>query len=189
MVGRLLAAVALAMLSGATVLAGSPGEPFALTHVGAGWPQIERSIEEDGRELGACEVDRVVCSPAAARLLSIISEAGGQTGLARLGVINRAITLWLRPTEQGAWRAPLKVMADGAGDCKGHSVVAFLALREAGVPARDLRIVVVSVPRTGEEHAVVAVRFADEWIILDSNRLNLLRDRDVVDYRPLYVLK
>jgi hypothetical protein len=41
---------------------------------------------------------------------------------------------------------------------------------------------------SNQDHAVVAARFNNEWIILDNRRLTLLRDIALHGTRPLFVL-
>ena len=58
-------------------------------------------------------------------------------------------------------------------------------LRAAGVPSRDLHLVIVRDLVRRQDHAVLAVRTANGFAILDSNTDKVLRSEDVVDYRPI----
>ena len=83
----------------------------------------------------ACLRPRCNCSPS-----SITRRA--RDGRARLGEINRAINLAIRPMsdlaqygEIDVWSSPLVTFAHGAGDCEDYAIAKFVALRLAGIAA------------------------------------------------------
>jgi predicted transglutaminase-like cysteine proteinase len=117
-------------------------------------------------------------------------------GRARLGEINRAINLKIRPMSDQAlygaedvWSPPLATLAKGAGDCEDYAIAKFVALQEAGVSADDLRIVILRDDVREEDHAVVAARLDGNWLILDSRHFVMSEDQQVQDYyRPVFVI-
>jgi len=97
----------------------------------------------------ATETATVACSgcPAISRHRGY---AKAREGRARLGEINRAINLAIRPmsdlAQYGAidvWSSPLVTFANGAGDCEDYAIAKFAALRHAGISPDDLRIVIM----------------------------------------------
>ena len=58
----------------------------------------------------------------------------------------------------------------------------------AGIPADDLRIVVLADVISGEGHAVAAARLDGHWLILDNRHMALVEDVAVRNYRPLFVI-
>jgi hypothetical protein len=58
----------------------------------------------------------------------------------------------------------------------------------AGIPAEDLRIVVLADTIQNEGHAVVAARLDGRWLILDNQRMAMVEDGSVRNYRPLFVI-
>src|SRR5436309_10873048 len=133
-------------------------EPFGLfaSRVFAGgvrekWRGVERKLDDERVQLALCDGDRERCaSPAALRFLAIVDTARARDGRARLGEINRAINLAIRPVsdqaqygEMDVWTSPLTTFAHGAGDCEDYAIAKFVALNQAGVSADDLRIVIV----------------------------------------------
>jgi hypothetical protein len=58
----------------------------------------------------------------------------------------------------------------------------------AGIPAEDLRIVVLADTIRGEGHAVASVRLDGRWLILDNRRMALVEDMAFRNYRPLFVI-
>src|ERR1700737_2131848 len=128
------------------------------------WLEVERKLDDERVQLALCDGDRERCvSPAALQFLAIVDNARAREGRARLGEINRAINLAIRPmsdmAQYGAidvWSSPLVTFTNGAGD--------------------------------GEDHAVAAVRLDGRWLMLDNRRMAMIEDAYVRNYRPLFVI-
>ena len=145
-------------------------EPFGLhaTSLSEGplaakWRTVRGAIDAELQVVATCRDDLLQCaSPEALRFIAIVEAAKTKTGLARIGDINRAINLAIRPVSDMAqygvedyWASPLAVLKAGAGDCEDYAIAKFVALREAGVMPADLRLVILRDPATSEDHAVV----------------------------------
>jgi predicted transglutaminase-like cysteine proteinase len=160
------------------------------------WLGVERKLDDERVQLALCDGDRERCvSPAARQLLAIVDNARAREGRARLGEINRAINLAIRPmsdlAQHGAidvWSPPLVTFTSGAGDCEDYAIAKFVALRLAGVSPDDLRVVIMHDTIRDEEHAVAAVRLDGQWLTLDNRRMAMVEDADVRNYRPLFVI-
>jgi predicted transglutaminase-like cysteine proteinase len=160
------------------------------------WLGVERKLDDERVQLALCDGDRERCvSPAALQLLAIVDNGRAREGRARLGEINRAINLAIRPMSDLAqfgqtdvWSSPLDTFITGAGDCEDYAIAKFVALRLAGVPADDLRIIVMRDTIRGEGHAVAAARLDGHWLMLDNRRMMMVEDADVRNYRPLFVI-
>ena len=63
----------------------------------------------------------------------------------------------------------------------------YVALRELGLDDSDLRFVIVHDDKQQVDHAVVAVRYEKQWLILDNRTMAILAADDV-RYRPLFAL-
>jgi predicted transglutaminase-like cysteine proteinase len=189
--------------SGAPELTGASAEPFGLFAAPTSWGSVrekwlgvERKLDDERVQLALCDGDRDRCvSPAALRLLAIVDEARAREGRARLGEINRAINLAIRPMsdlaqwgEIDVWSSPLVTFASGAGDCEDYAIAKFVALRLAGVSPDDLRIVIMRDTIHGEDHAVAAARLDGHWLTLDNRHMAMVEDAYVRNYRPLYVI-
>jgi len=189
--------------SGAPELTGGAAEPFGLFAAPLSWGSVrekwlgvERKLDDERVQLALCDGDRDRCvSPAALRLLAIVDEARAREGRARLGEINRAINLAIRPMsdlaqwgEIDVWSSPLVTFASGAGDCEDYAIAKFAALRLAGVSPDDLRIVIMRDTIRGEDHAVAAARLDGHWLTLDNRRMAMVEDAYVRNYRPLFVI-
>jgi predicted transglutaminase-like cysteine proteinase len=162
----------------------------------AKWQGVTRKLDDERVQLALCDGDRDNCaSDAALRLLSIIDSGRQHQGRARLGEINRAINLAIRPMsdlaqfgQEDVWSSPLVTFYRGAGDCEDYAIAKFVALRMAGIPSEDLRIVVLVDVMRGEGHAVAAVRLDGHWLILDNRRMAMVEDVAFRNYRPLFVI-
>jgi predicted transglutaminase-like cysteine proteinase len=161
-------------------------EPFGLMSVRAPeggfatkWSGVERDIETEAQVLASCRAAPERCPSAAAlRFLAIIDAARIREGRARLGEVNRAINLSIRPmsdlAQYGAvdlWTAPLATLAAGAGDCEDYAIAKYVALKQAGVSDEDLRLLIVQDTKLHAMHAVVAARLEGSWVILDNLHL------------------
>ena len=174
--------------------------PFGLTvshHSGLAmrWRRLQPVIHVEAEVLALCRSNPKACTPAAARFLSIIESARARTGRARIGEINRAINLAIRPMSDeeqfGAadvWATPLMTFASGAGDCEDYAIAKYVALRQVGMAARDLRLVILHNRLTHEDHAVTAARVDGRWLILDNQRMALLTDSEMRGMTPLLAL-
>jgi predicted transglutaminase-like cysteine proteinase len=175
---------------------GGPVSILAGGGLRAKWLGVLQKIDDERVQLALCDGDRARCaSDAALKLLTIVDGARTRDGRARLGEINRAINLAIRPMsdlaqygEIDVWSSPLATLASGAGDCEDYAIVKFVALRLAGVAAEDLRIVVMHDLLQGEDHAVAAARLDGQWLMLDNRRMAMVDDNHVRNYRPLFVI-
>ena len=177
-------------------------EPFGLytTPVTSGgllrkWLGVAHKLEDERVQLALCDGDRERCvSEAALKFLRIVDSGRQRDGRARLGEINRAINLAIRPMEDLAqwgkvdvWSSPLVTFNTGAGDCEDYAIAKYVALQMIGVSAEDLRIVVV-LDLNGEGHALAAVRLDGHWLILDNQQMAMVEDVNVRAYRPRFVI-
>jgi predicted transglutaminase-like cysteine proteinase len=172
---------------------GRPTTELGDSALGGKWQTVRRSIDAELGLVSLCRLDLAFCpSPAAIEFLSIVERARSREGLARLGEVNRAINLDVRPVAdidqygvEDFWSSPLATLAAGAGDCEDYAIAKFVALREAGIPSADLRLVILRDVRLHADHAVVAVRIDQRWRILDSRRLLMLEDAQFIRFQTL----
>ena len=167
----------------------SPGDIIAK------WADLLTRIIIDEKALATCRSGTTECSQAAARFLSIAELGRERQGRARLGWINRAVNLRIKPMSDWAqfgyadfWSSPLQVLTSGAGDCEDYATVKYAVLRELGISPRDLRLVVVQDTVRQLQHAVLAVRDANEWLILDNRTMKMLTAEQTDHYYPLFVM-
>jgi len=159
------------------------------------WKGVETEIGAENEILAHCRESAEPCPSSARKFLAIIAGGHAQTGRARIGFINRAINLAIHPNgnlAQGPvrdrWSAPLDTLSSGQGDCKDYAIAKYVALREAGVAADDVRLIIVRNLAADEDHAIVAARLNGNWIMLDNRWQTLVEDSEMRRVIPLFVL-
>jgi predicted transglutaminase-like cysteine proteinase len=177
-------------------------EPFGLAAVPVTggevltkWNGVAADIRAESDVLARCHEASQPCPAAARKFLGVIAEGRAHEGRARIGLINRAINMAIRPASDLAqwgvldrWSAPLETFTTGRGDCEDYAIAKYVALTAAGLSADDVKLVIVHDVAAGEDHAVVAARLEEKWIVLDNRRLTLVEDVDMRRVRPLFVL-
>jgi predicted transglutaminase-like cysteine proteinase len=162
--------------------------------VAAKWRTVEADIDREQQVLERCRVHDT--SPAVAqRLLDVVAKGAGRSGRARVGLINRAADLAITATSDmtqwgvaGHWSPPFETLQTHRGDCEDYAIVKYVALLQAGLSRSDVKIVILRTILPNEDHAVVAARVDGQWQILDSRRLALVRDIDMVGCIPRFLL-
>jgi len=175
---------------------GLPVSPIYWGGLVTKWQGVVRKLDDERVQLALCDGDRGRCaSEAALQFLAFVDTARLREGRTRLDEINRAINLAIQPMsdldqfgEIDVWSSPLVTLYHGAGDCEDYAIAKLVALRMAGIPADDLRIVVLADVVSGEGHAVAAARLDGHWLILDNRHMALVEDVAVRNYRPLFVI-
>ena len=166
-----------------------------LTETSDRWTELQARILAEKETLTACRTGNRPCPAVAQRFLSVIDLARQRQGRARFGEINRAINLSIRPTSDWAQygvedfsSSPLATLSHGAGDCEDYAIAKYVALQEAGIVADDLRLEIVRDVEHQVTHAVVAVRYANKWWILDNRTMVMVAADDARNYEPLFEL-
>ena len=181
----------------------APSEPFGAVLANANspdlrlkWLRVSEEMASNRRLVEACRTRPDHCgSPGVGRLAAIVAAAMERDGRARIGEINRAVNLAVRPVRDLAqygvadyWAAPVDTLGAGAGDCEDYAIAKLLALQLAGIADDDLRLVIVRERRSKEDHAVATVRRDGRWFLLDSRRMAIVEDVDASDYSPLVTI-
>jgi predicted transglutaminase-like cysteine proteinase len=121
--------------------------------------------------------------------------ARGREGRSRLGEINRAVNLAIRSVgdaqQYGSadwWAGPIELFQRKAGDCEDYAIAKYVALRRAGVPLENVRLVFVRDLKRQLDHAIVTVLLDSQWLILDNRTLIMVEAREALNYAPLVVM-
>jgi predicted transglutaminase-like cysteine proteinase len=169
--------------------------PINASGAAAKWADIQSRIANEQKTIESCRSGDRACPVGARRFLSIVEQGLQSHGRARLGLINRAVNLSVKPvsdwSQHGAedfWSSPLETLSAGAGDCEDYAIVKYVALREAGIAPDELRLVIVRDSKRRTNHAVVAVRHDGQWLVLDNRTLIMADAKELIHYRPLFVL-
>ncbi|HWN50865.1 MAG TPA: transglutaminase-like cysteine peptidase [Xanthobacteraceae bacterium] len=162
--------------------------------VAAKWRAVEADIDREQQVLARCRAQEA-CPVVAQNLLDIVAEGAARSGLARVGLINRAVDLAITATSDEAqwgvadhWSPPFETLQTHRGDCEDYAIVKYVALLQAGLSHDDVKIVVLRNLLPKEDHAAVAARVDGQWLILDNRHLALVRDTEMVGSIPKFVL-
>jgi predicted transglutaminase-like cysteine proteinase len=185
----------------------SPGfirgrEPFGLSIFRAPdgvlwrkWRGVEGGLLAEQGALDECRRDETRCSPGARRFLRIVEAVRSRHGHARFETANRTINVAVRYTsdiaqhdEPDRWSTPVSTLSTGRGDCEDYAIAKYAVLKETGVADDDLRLVLVRDRRAGEDHAVLAVRSGERWMILDNRYDSVVPDAEIRHFTPLYAI-
>src|SRR5713226_1950986 len=159
------------------------------------WRGLESDIIKEEKVLERCRADASDCPSYAAQFLRLINAVKSKSGRAQLEEANRGVNAAIRFVtdfvqygEADRWSAPLATFATAKGDCEDYAIAKYVALRDAGFPSDDLRIVMGRDRTIRQDHAVLAARLDCRWLILDSQRSELIEDSRVRDLTPVFAI-
>lgn len=156
------------------------------------WRAVRERMRHEQRLVSLCRNDPAACpSDAATQFMAMVDAARLRDGRARVGEINRAVNLSVRPASDqktygmDVWTSPLATLASGQGDCEDYAIAKLAALWAAGIDESETRLVIVRDARAHEDHAIAMVRIEGRWLALDNRRFTLI-EAEHLSYRPLY---
>jgi predicted transglutaminase-like cysteine proteinase len=159
------------------------------------WRGVEADMIKEEKVLERCRADSDSCPSYAAQFLRLIYAVKSKSGRAQLDEANRSVNAAIRYVtdftqygEADRWSAPLATFATAKGDCEDYAIAKYVALRDAGFPIDDLRVVLVRDRTLRQDHAVLAARLDDRWLILDSLRAELTEDSRVPNFTPVFAI-
>jgi len=84
------------------------------------------------------------------------------------------------------WETPYEFMSVN-GDCEDYAIAKYYSLRALGVPAENLRIIVLQDFNLGGIiHAILGVYDGDELLVLDNQIEQVRPAMKIYHYRPIY---
>ncbi|MBB1077224.1 transglutaminase-like cysteine peptidase [Rhodoferax sp. 4810] len=86
----------------------------------------------------------------------------------------------------GDYWATVKEFLVNNGDCEDFSIMKYYSLRSLGFSADELRIVIVQDTNLRIPHAILAVSFGGDILILDNQAAQVVSHRHAVHYVPVY---
>jgi predicted transglutaminase-like cysteine proteinase len=159
------------------------------------WRGIESDLIKEEKVLEQCRADAAGCPSFAAQFLRLINAVKSKSGPAQLDEANRGVNAAIRFVtdyaqygEADRWSAPLATFATAKGDCEDYAIAKYVALRDAGFPIDDLRLVMGRDRTIRQDHAVLAARLDGRWLILDSQPSEMIEDSRVLDLTPVFAI-
>jgi predicted transglutaminase-like cysteine proteinase len=151
---------------------------------------LARFHAEERRAAQCGSASREGCEPGPWRAL--VAELKAIGGLrAKLERVNAAINRhpyvpsmrnW---GESNHWETPFEFFRKN-GQCQDYAATKYLLLRAAGVPATQLRLVVLRDTRLGLDHAVTVAYVDGQALMLDNQIRDVVPVESIRHYQPYY---
>ena len=163
------------------------------------WRQIKADILSELPKLAKCQANLDECTSSSRKFAEIVKEAESQEGLGKVALINAVINALIdyEPDRNqwgvaDQWTAPFinkkGAFETGHGDCEDYALAKYVALRQAGVRSEDVRMVLVHDYAVRVDHAILAVRYDNRWLILDNRWDKLVEDKELTQFKPLAII-
>jgi predicted transglutaminase-like cysteine proteinase len=129
------------------------------------------------------------CMPA--QWASLLAALKGRPLREQIEIANSALNhVRYVPTEQNwhramYWETPFEFLRYG-GQCQDYAIAKYELLRQAGVPASAMRMVVLRDTAIERDHAVLVVYVDGEPLVLDILNLRIVPASASIPYRPYY---
>lgn len=151
---------------------------------------LSRTASEFSGSQRICATDRDTrCIPA--EWQALINELRGQDIHTQIERVNQAmnrhpyVTTVANWHQSMYWETPYEFLRYG-GQCQDYAIVKYYLLRAVGVPADQLRMVVLHHAARAVDHAVLAVYIDHGIKILDNLRSDIVSADSISYYRPYY---
>ncbi len=159
------------------------------------WRALANELWDEDERLRSCRKDPKSCTAEAAQFWSMVAKVRIARGQAQLERVNQLVNLAIAYTtdlsthgQLDKWSAPLATLKLGKGDCEDYAILKYRLLAQAGVPSRDLKIILLRDTALRIDHAVLAARTGGKWFILDNRGKGFFIERDLPHYMPLFAL-
>ncbi|WP_454658355.1 transglutaminase-like cysteine peptidase [Bosea beijingensis] len=142
---------------------------------------------------GECQAERAACGSKLRRqLVETVSLAQRQDDQAAIRSINAAVNGRLKYRTDmenygtpDYWATAGELLQRGTGDCKGYAILKMWMLLAAGFDRSQIRLQLVKIPATGQDHAILVVNTTEGQIVLDNLAAGTRNDTEVKEYKPL----
>jgi len=123
---------------------------------------------------------------------AVVANLKGRDRLAQLSAVNMAFNKrrYIGDTANWGqvdyWETPYEFLTRN-GDCEDYAIAKFMALKAAGVPSSEMRIVAVrNLAFNGQGHAVLVVYDGGTAYLLDNQIKDVVLADSVSTYQPVY---
>ena len=135
---------------------------------------------------------RVASAGAGGAAGAFAASLRGHGALAKLEAVNAYVNARVRFVDDSVqfgvgdrWMVPSETFGRGRGDCEDYAIAKRAMLRAAGVADKDLYLVVLKDLTRRADHAVLVVRAAGRFLVLDNGTDRIVDSATVRDYRPI----
>ncbi len=180
----------------ATAEFGQVAIPFGAPSTMRRWNEVRARMGLERSRLDDCAADGGACVTERERRWSETARrAGALDGRARIEHVNRSINRLVPYRADVAtygvadrWATLTETLALG-GDCEDFAIAKFETLKRAGLPASQMRIVLVRHLLRGEDHAVLSVALDGRRYILDNLTDEVRSDAEIGHYAPVVAVQ
>ena len=155
---------------------------------------LARFADEQRRAAQGCKPGAGDPSPSAqgcppAQWQALVAALDGLDPRTKLERVNTAINRYPYVSsprnwgESNYWETPFEFLRKG-GQCQDYAVAKYLLLRAAGMPADELRVVVVRDARLALDHAVTVAYVGGQALMLDNQLHDVVPAASVHHYQP-----
>jgi len=156
----------------------------------ASWPAWQDTLERHYSEREAirqCLSDAEACTRRLRGLRHVLLKGAALRPEQQIRLVNRFINrqrykddrVTSRSGAGNQWETLTEFLNRG-GDCEDFAVAKYFVLREFGVDAEDMRIVIGSEPQRATHHAMLAIRFDEGvWLLENDNTIHRNGNQDI----------
>lgn len=123
---------------------------------------------------------------------SFVDALKGRTSLDRIDAVNRYVNAHVTFVNDSVqfpnpdhWSTASETLFRRRGDCEDFAIAKLQMLRAAGLPDRDLYLVIVKDVVRRADHAILVVRADGRMLLLDSNTDRITDATEPQHYRPI----
>ncbi|WP_051329000.1 transglutaminase-like cysteine peptidase [Geminicoccus roseus] len=156
------------------------------------WSRMSVQVEAERQLYRACAAAAPGCtSKAGIAWQTLLESMRGQARLEQVRTLNRFanripyrsdMEVW---GKSDYWASPLEFLRR-TGDCEDYAILKYYSLRQLGVPASDMRMVVVQDTVRNLAHAVLVVLVDGRLLVLDNLTNAILPQERTPQYVPYY---
>lgn len=155
------------------------------------WQDTLDRHQSERNAIHRCVGDETACTGRLKSLRHILVKGADLHVEKQLRLVNRYVNgqrykddrIGPRSSAGNEWETLAGFLASG-GDCEDFAVAKYFILREFGIDADDMRIVVGRERRRTTYHAMLAVRFGDDdvWLLENDNTIRRNGNRDIAEF-------
>ncbi len=176
-------------------------EPLSAAADLPSWSETLQRIDEQKEELNQCVIDDSMCQGRLKSVHHLLSRGNYLSRTQRIRLVNRYVNRFSRYRDDRRrevqvgetkvhvgqeWSTLTEFLRRG-GDCEDYATAKYQLLRLFGIPAEELRVIVIYDRREREHHAIVGVANVDGRALLLDTDNQTFRRRPVM-YEFVYAL-
>lgn len=156
------------------------------------WRRMNAQVEAERPLYQACAAAQPACpSKAAIAWQALLADLRGQDRLSQVRALNRFANRIPYKSDRDTWgrsdywASPLEFLRR-TGDCEDYVILKYHSLRQLGIPASDMRMVVVQDTVRNLAHAVLVILVDGDVLVLDNLTNAIVPQERTPQYVPYY---